>query len=156
MLPRKIKVMQTKSINFLTVFKKKQASPLRSYTNSTVFKSNSVVIEAPVKKKKNPLGSQAESCQVGSTVFLLEFISPTTCKKGRFACLSRNEKDLRAETSKSLPCSSSPPACVSVVGLTLLSMYVLFQPPGLDLSAQFSPPSKIGIHRRLIVRAGCT
>lgn len=56
MLPRKIKAMQTKSINFLTVFRKKQASPLRSYTNSTVFKSNSVVIEAPVKKKKKSFG----------------------------------------------------------------------------------------------------
>lgn len=36
--------------------------------------------------------AQAESCQVGSTVFPLEFISPTTYGEGRFTSLSRNER----------------------------------------------------------------
>lgn len=40
---------------------------------------------------EKPSVAQAESCQVGSTVFPLEFISPTTCGEGCFACLSRNE-----------------------------------------------------------------
>lgn len=40
---------------------------------------------------ENPSVAQAESCQVGSTVFPLEFISPTTYGEGRFTCLSGNE-----------------------------------------------------------------
>lgn len=83
--------------------------------------------------------AQAESCQVGSTVFPLEFISPTTYGKGRFTCLSRNEKrrEEKRRTRKLLNLWS--------FSISLLVLFVdgLTQEPGLDLSQRSTPPFKV-------------
>ena len=80
--------------------------------------------------------AQAESCQVGSTVFPLEFISPTTYGEGRFTCLSRDE---RRRTRKLLNICSllpSPLLCWAHTSFPF-SWSVLF---GSDLAQQSTPP----------------
>lgn len=70
---------------------------------------------------------QAESCQVGSTIFPLEFISPTTCGKGALYLSVRKWEEKKQGIGKSLLFSSFVLVLCICWWASHLSSYILFR-----------------------------